>query len=53
MTVVAFVCPLSSGAEEATTSQTAEGQIPDGQWLIESFADQIPDISGGPKDGGV
>lgn len=38
-------------APEATTSQTAEGQLPDGQWMTQSFADQIPDISGGPKDG--
>ncbi|XP_017288326.1 G/T mismatch-specific thymine DNA glycosylase isoform X1 [Kryptolebias marmoratus] len=42
----------SEGAQEATTSQS-EGQLPDGEWMNESFADQIPNISGGPKDGGV
>lgn len=41
----------SEGAQEATTSQ-AEGQLPDGQWMTHSFADQIPNISGGPNDGG-
>ncbi|XP_068169902.1 thymine DNA glycosylase, tandem duplicate 1 isoform X1 [Antennarius striatus] len=51
-------CTFSSGepreaAQEATTSQTAEGQLPDGQWMSQSFADQIPDISGAPKDGAV
>ncbi|KAM9854829.1 uncharacterized protein ACBR49_003370 [Aulostomus maculatus] len=44
-------CTFSSAentesAPEATTSQTAEGQLPDGQWMTQSFADQIPDISG-------
>ncbi|KAF7654144.1 hypothetical protein LDENG_00073440 [Lucifuga dentata] len=34
----------------AATSQTAEGQLPDGQWMTQSFADEIPDITGGPKD---
>ncbi|KAG8012334.1 G/T mismatch-specific thymine DNA glycosylase [Nibea albiflora] len=43
----------AEGAPEAATSQTAEGQLPDGQWMTQSFADQIPDISGGPKDGSV
>ncbi|XP_028287256.1 G/T mismatch-specific thymine DNA glycosylase-like isoform X2 [Parambassis ranga] len=51
-------CTFSSpenteGAPEASTSQTAEGQLPDGQWMTQSFADQIPDISGGPKDGSM
>ncbi|XP_029378958.1 G/T mismatch-specific thymine DNA glycosylase isoform X2 [Echeneis naucrates] len=50
-------CTFSSGenaeAQEATTSQTADGQLPDGTWMTQSFADQIPDISGGPKDGSV
>ncbi|KAF3855189.1 hypothetical protein F7725_023244 [Dissostichus mawsoni] len=40
----------TEGAQEATTSQIPEGQLPDGQWMTQSFADQIPDISGGPKD---
>ncbi|XP_063767923.1 G/T mismatch-specific thymine DNA glycosylase-like isoform X2 [Eleginops maclovinus] len=43
----------TEGAQEATTSQIPEGQLPDGQWMTQSFADQIPDISGGPKDAGV
>ncbi|XP_059191328.1 thymine DNA glycosylase, tandem duplicate 1 isoform X2 [Centropristis striata] len=43
----------TEGAQEATTSQIPEGQLPDGQWMTQSFADQIPDISGGPKDGSV
>ncbi|XP_061780811.1 G/T mismatch-specific thymine DNA glycosylase-like isoform X2 [Nerophis lumbriciformis] len=38
-------------AQEASTSQTPEGQLPDGQWMSQSFADEIPDISGGAKDG--
>uniref|UniRef100_UPI0037E96179 thymine DNA glycosylase, tandem duplicate 1 isoform X1 n=2 Tax=Semicossyphus pulcher TaxID=241346 RepID=UPI0037E96179 len=51
-------CTFSSGentegAQEASTSEIAEGQLPDGQWMTQSFADQIPDISGGPKDAGV
>ncbi|XP_037538484.1 thymine DNA glycosylase, tandem duplicate 1 [Nematolebias whitei] len=50
-------CTFSSaenkeGAQEATTSQT-EGQLPDGEWMNESFADQIPNISGGPKGGSM
>uniref|UniRef100_A0A3P8ULZ0 G/T mismatch-specific thymine DNA glycosylase n=1 Tax=Cynoglossus semilaevis TaxID=244447 RepID=A0A3P8ULZ0_CYNSE len=40
-------------AQEATTSQTSDGQVPDGQWMTQSFADQIPEISGGPKDGSL
>lgn len=49
----ASVCVFlsSEGAQEAATSQTAEGQLPDGQWMTQSFADQIPDIGGGPQDG--
>ncbi|XP_034005154.1 thymine DNA glycosylase, tandem duplicate 1 isoform X1 [Trematomus bernacchii] len=43
----------TEGAQEATTSQIPEGQLPDGQWMTQSFADQIPDISGGPKDAAV
>ncbi|CAN9498875.1 unnamed protein product [Ophioblennius macclurei] len=51
-------CTFSSansteGAQEATTSQSAEGQLPDGQWMTQSFADQIPDISGAPKEASV
>ncbi|XP_034390201.1 thymine DNA glycosylase, tandem duplicate 1 isoform X2 [Cyclopterus lumpus] len=41
----------TEGAQEATTSQIPEGQLPDGQWMTQSFADQIPDISGAPKEG--
>jgi len=39
----------TEAAEKATTSQAAggaEGQLPDGQWMTQSFADQIPDIGG-------
>jgi len=43
--------PSSEGAQETTVSLSAEGQLPDGQWMTQSFADQIPDIGGGPKDG--
>uniref|UniRef100_UPI003AADAD4A thymine DNA glycosylase, tandem duplicate 1 isoform X1 n=2 Tax=Centroberyx gerrardi TaxID=166262 RepID=UPI003AADAD4A len=51
-------CTFSSAenteaAEEATNSQSAEGQLPDGQWMTQSFADQIPDIGGGPKEASV
>ncbi|RVE71349.1 hypothetical protein OJAV_G00051030 [Oryzias javanicus] len=51
-------CSFSSaenteGAQEATAPHAAEGQLPDGQWMTQSFADHIPDISGGPKQGGV
>lgn len=46
----ACVCSVfPESAEKATTSQTAggaEGQLPDGQWMTQSFADQIPDIGG-------
>lgn len=42
--------PSSEGAQEATTSQTADRQLPDRQWMTQSFADQIPDITGEPKD---
>ncbi|XP_053742324.1 G/T mismatch-specific thymine DNA glycosylase-like isoform X1 [Synchiropus splendidus] len=48
-------CTFSSGEQtgtpqEAGTSQSADGGIPDGQWMTQSFTDQIPDISSGPKD---
>ncbi|KAM9376633.1 G/T mismatch-specific thymine DNA glycosylase-like [Pholidichthys leucotaenia] len=51
-------CTFSSekntkGAQEASTSQAAVGQLPDGQWMTQLFADQIPDISDGPKDSSV
>uniref|UniRef100_A0A3Q2PUD4 G/T mismatch-specific thymine DNA glycosylase n=1 Tax=Fundulus heteroclitus TaxID=8078 RepID=A0A3Q2PUD4_FUNHE len=42
----------SEGAQEASTSQS-EGQLPDGQWMTQSFADQIPTIGSGPNDGSV
>lgn len=45
-----FLTSPSEGAQEATTSQIPEGQLPDGQWMTQSFADQIPDISGAPKE---
>lgn len=41
----------TDGPQEASTSQIAEGQLPDGQWMTESFADQIPDIEGAAKNG--
>ncbi|XP_072242455.1 thymine DNA glycosylase, tandem duplicate 1 isoform X1 [Leuresthes tenuis] len=52
------LCTFSSaenteGAQETTVSLSAEGQLPDGQWMTQSFADQIPDIGGGPKDGSI
>ncbi|XP_068452631.1 thymine DNA glycosylase, tandem duplicate 1 isoform X2 [Clinocottus analis] len=43
----------TEAAQEATTSQTPDGQLPDGQWMTQSFADQIPDISGAPKEAGA
>ncbi|KAM6926810.1 G/T mismatch-specific thymine DNA glycosylase-like isoform 2-T2 [Lycodopsis pacificus] len=43
----------TEGAQEATTSQVPEGQLPDGQWMTQSFADQIPDIGGAPKEAPV
>ncbi|XP_030586464.1 G/T mismatch-specific thymine DNA glycosylase isoform X2 [Archocentrus centrarchus] len=51
-------CTFSSAenperAQEATMPLTAEGQLPDGQWMTQSFADQIPDISSGSKDGSI
>ncbi|CAK6954494.1 thymine DNA glycosylase%2C tandem duplicate 1 isoform X1 [Scomber scombrus] len=52
-------CTFSSGenteaeAQQASTSLLAEVQLPDGQWMTQSFADQIPDISGGPKDASI
>lgn len=30
----------------ASTTAATEGQLPDGQWMMQSFADQIPDIGG-------
>uniref|UniRef100_A0A3B3UEB9 G/T mismatch-specific thymine DNA glycosylase n=1 Tax=Poecilia latipinna TaxID=48699 RepID=A0A3B3UEB9_9TELE len=38
----------NKGAQEATTSQS-EGQLPDGQWMTQSFADEIPNIGSGPN----
>ncbi|KAM9529600.1 G/T mismatch-specific thymine DNA glycosylase-like [Salvelinus alpinus] len=44
---------VSDAVEKADTSQlpaaaaaATEGQLPDGQWMMQSFADQIPDIGG-------
>ncbi|XP_031587675.1 G/T mismatch-specific thymine DNA glycosylase-like isoform X1 [Oreochromis aureus] len=48
-----FSSAENTGAQEATVSQTADGQLPDGQWMTQSFADQIPDIGSGPKDGSI
>uniref|UniRef100_A0A3Q3R403 G/T mismatch-specific thymine DNA glycosylase n=1 Tax=Monopterus albus TaxID=43700 RepID=A0A3Q3R403_MONAL len=45
--------PEGGQAQSQINGHCTFSSIPDGQWLIESFADQIPDISGGPKDGGV
>ncbi|XP_028304449.1 G/T mismatch-specific thymine DNA glycosylase-like isoform X2 [Gouania willdenowi] len=49
-----FSSPVNPGntetAQEVSTSHRAEGQISDGQWMTQSFADQIPDISGAAKD---
>ncbi|XP_026222250.1 thymine DNA glycosylase, tandem duplicate 1 [Anabas testudineus] len=45
-----FASAGNTGAQEATTSQTVEGQLPDRPWMTQSFADQIPDITGEPKD---
>lgn len=43
------LCP-SEGAQEASSSQLADGQLPDGRWMTQSFADQIPDIGGGQTE---
>lgn len=43
------LCP-SEGAQEASSSQPADGQLPDGRWMTQSFADQIPDIGGGQTE---
>ncbi|MBN3313971.1 TDG glycosylase, partial [Atractosteus spatula] len=43
-------CNFSSAGPEATSGGAAPalgvGQLPDGQWMTQSFADQIPDIGG-------
>ncbi|KAJ8245358.1 hypothetical protein GJAV_G00269910 [Gymnothorax javanicus] len=42
-------CSFSNGNPEglpAVTTPTAEGQVPVGGWMEQSFADQIPDITG-------
>lgn len=47
------VCGLSADApQQGDASQTAGRQLPDGQWMTQSYADQIPDISGAQQDGG-
>lgn len=43
------LCP-SEGAQEASSSQPADGQLPDVRWMTQSFADQIPDIGGGQTE---
>ncbi|XP_075885008.1 thymine DNA glycosylase, tandem duplicate 1 isoform X2 [Nelusetta ayraudi] len=45
-------CAFSSGAPgSAPSSQPEDGQVPDGGWMTQSFADQIPDIAGGGGGG--
>ncbi|KAG9339925.1 hypothetical protein JZ751_022238 [Albula glossodonta] len=43
-------CSFSTGESEGpsteATSTAAAGRVPDGEWMTQSFADQIPDISG-------
>ncbi|KAM3870115.1 G/T mismatch-specific thymine DNA glycosylase-like [Diretmus argenteus] len=42
-----------AAAATSESAATTEGQLPDGQWMTQSFADQIPDIEGAAKDAGV
>lgn len=48
------VCHLFADAprEVGASPAAAAGSVPDGQWMTQSFADQIPDISGGQRGGG-
>ncbi|XP_064175453.1 G/T mismatch-specific thymine DNA glycosylase-like isoform X1 [Anguilla rostrata] len=43
-------CSLSSGEMEGSSAEAtptaAEGRVPGGSWMTQSFADEIPDISG-------
>lgn len=34
----------ADAVEKAPTNPNAAGQVQDGQWMTQSFADQIPDI---------
>ncbi len=36
--------PPADAVEKAPTNPNAAGQVQDGQWMTQSFADQIPDI---------
>lgn len=40
------VQPSGEAAEKAPTNPNPVGQVHDGQWMTQSFADQIPDIGG-------
>ncbi|XP_036374102.1 G/T mismatch-specific thymine DNA glycosylase-like isoform X1 [Megalops cyprinoides] len=37
----------TEAASKETTLPAAVGRVPEGQWMMQSFTDQIPDISGG------
>ncbi|XP_011605352.1 thymine DNA glycosylase, tandem duplicate 1 isoform X1 [Takifugu rubripes] len=43
----------SDGPQQEDASCTEGRQLPDGQWMTQSYTDQIPDISEGQQDGGV
>uniref|UniRef100_A0A3B4FTH8 G/T mismatch-specific thymine DNA glycosylase n=1 Tax=Pundamilia nyererei TaxID=303518 RepID=A0A3B4FTH8_9CICH len=44
---------VERGPEGSQAESQTDGQLPDGQWMTQSFADQIPDIGSGPKDGSI
>lgn len=41
--IFVFIPPADT-VEKAPTNPNAVGQVQDGQWMMQSFADQIPDI---------
>lgn len=45
--LLSYVCSTEGAPGSAPPSQPKDGQVPDGGWMTQSFADQIPDIAGG------
>lgn len=43
----------ADGPQQEDASHTEGRQLPEGQWMTQSYADQIPDISKGQQEGGV
>lgn len=47
LTLYFIVCFLAAGNPQYCEGSSSFGEVPNGQWMTQSFADQIPEFNAG------